>query len=454
MAQGSGLTRADRNRNRKLAGLRRVVSKDRAVLAVDLGEDKQATVLVDHEGRVLARRTVKNAKAYELAGLLEWMAGRAAGTGFAGLVVACEPTGHRWKALMGLADAAGHGFVCVQSLAVHKEREKDDYTRDKTDQRDAYLIGKLVTKLECYLPERASADWARLRHLGARRFALVADVTSSMQQAGDLLGCAWPAPLAAARRPLESVSWLAAMAVVTGRCNGTPARLRTMGYDKFLAAVRRELPRWDGKIVRHSIVRNVWDALTGTAGVAAQRRGALERLHLLLEDWRSLRGRLAATEALMTGMLADLGLAGLVASIDGMSALSGAVILAETGDLTRFASGRAVVKHAGLSPSEHTSATITGKTRISRRGRPGLRTAAWRAVWGALRHNRVLAGKYDRWTSRNQNQLTDGQARTACAATILRWLWAVVTTGRAWDARIAAGQIPARPAALPVAAAA
>ena len=193
MAQGSGLTRADRNRNRKLAGLRRVVSKDRAVLAVDLGEDKQATVLVDHEGRVLARRTVKNAKAYELAGLLEWMAGRAAGTGFAGLVVACEPTGHRWKALMGLADAAGHGFVCVQSLAVHKEREKDDYTRDKTDQRDAYLIGKLVTKLECYLPERASADWARLRHLGARRFALVADVTSSMQQAGDLLGCAWPA---------------------------------------------------------------------------------------------------------------------------------------------------------------------------------------------------------------------------------------------------------------------
>jgi hypothetical protein len=49
---------------------------------------------------------------------------------------------------------------------------------------------------------------------------------------------------------------------------------------------------------------------------------------------------------------------------------------------------------------------------------------------------------------------TPGYPRTACAATILRWLWAVVTTGRAWDARIAAGQIPARPAALAVAAAA
>ena len=128
--------------------------------------------------------------------------------------------------------------------------------------------------------------WARLRHLGARRFAQVADVTSCMQQAGDLLGCAWPAPLAAAARPLESVTWLAGMAVITGRCCGQPRRLRKMGYEKFLAAVRRELPRWGGKFVRHSVVQGLWEALADTGGVAAQRPGALERLHLLLGDWR------------------------------------------------------------------------------------------------------------------------------------------------------------------------
>ena len=137
MAQGNGLTRGDRNRNRRIEALRLVVRRDRAVLAVDLGEDKQAAVLVDHEGRVLARKTVK-AKAHALGGLLAWAADKAVAAGFAGLAVACEPTGHRWKALMGLADAAGHGFVCVQSLAVHRAREGDDYTRDKTDHRDAY----------------------------------------------------------------------------------------------------------------------------------------------------------------------------------------------------------------------------------------------------------------------------------------------------------------------------
>ena len=437
MAQGSGLTRGDKNRNRKIAAVREVVRPDRAVLAIDLGEDKQVAVVMDHAGRVLARKVV-TAKAYQLGGL----------------VVGCEPTGHRWKALLGLADAAGAGFVCVQSLAVARAREGDDYTLGKTDHRDSYLIGKLVIRLECYLPERAGESWARLRHLGARRFAQVGDVTSCMQQAGDLLGCAWPAPLAAAARPLESVSWLAGMAVITGRCCGDPRRLRKLGYDRFLAAVRRELPRWGGKIVRHSIVRGLWDALADTGGVAAQRPGALERLGLLLDDWRDLRVRLADAEARMVAVLGELGLTGLVRSIDGMSALSGAVILAETGDLARFASGRAVVKHAGLNPSERTSATITGHSRVSRRGRPGLRSAAWRAVWGALRHNRVLGAKYAHLTGRACNRLADGQARVACAATVLRWLWAVVTTGQEWDARIAAGQIPARPAAVTAAAAA
>ena len=60
----------------------------------------------------------------------------------------------------------------------------------------------------------------------------------------------------------------------------------------------------------------------------------------------------------MCAVLDELGLAGLAASIDGVSALSAAVILAETGDLSRFASARSVVKHAGLNPAQDTSATL------------------------------------------------------------------------------------------------
>src|SRR6185503_11368094 len=62
----------------------------------------------------------------------------------------------------------------------------------------------------------------------------------------------------------------------------------------------------------------------------------------------------------------------LVTSIAGLSALGGATILAETGDLTRFASARAVVKHSGLAPREKSSGTYTGRTRQTRTAHRGM----------------------------------------------------------------------------------
>ena len=115
------------------------------------------------------------------------------------------------------------------------------------------------------------------------------------------------------------------------------------------------------------------------------------------------------------------------------------MILAETGDLARFATARSVVKHAGLNPAENTSATLRGRTRVSHRGRPALRAAAWRAVWGALPHNCVMSAKYTHLTTRERDRLAPGQARVACAAALLRWLYAIVTKRQRWSPDIAAG---------------
>ena len=58
VVQRSGLTRGDRRRNDRIEALRLVIRPDRAILAIDLGEDKQVAALMDHDGRVLGRRTV------------------------------------------------------------------------------------------------------------------------------------------------------------------------------------------------------------------------------------------------------------------------------------------------------------------------------------------------------------------------------------------------------------
>ena len=63
------------------------------------------------------------------------------------------------------------------------------------------------------MPEPADATWARLCQLGIRRARLVADQVAQVQQMRDLLECAWPAVLDAARQPFKSTTWHAALTV-------------------------------------------------------------------------------------------------------------------------------------------------------------------------------------------------------------------------------------------------
>ena len=125
----------------------------------------------------------------------------------------------------------------------------------------------------------------------------------------------------------------------------------------FEAAVRRELPRWGGQRAWRRIIGAVFTALTDAAGVAAQRRGALERARWVLEDWRTAQARLAQVQARMVEVLDELGLTDYLTSIPGLSAVGAAAILAETGDPTRFDSARALAKHAGLCPRSGTFAS-------------------------------------------------------------------------------------------------
>jgi transposase len=161
----------------------------------------------------------------------------------------------------------------------------------------------------------------------------------------------------------------------------------------------------------------------------------------VLADWRAAKTRLADVETRMVGVLDSLGLTELVTSIPGLSAVGAAAVLAETGDPCRFDSPRALVKHAGLCPRDNESGTFAGRSQISRRGRPRLRLAAWRAVWGALAHNPVMAARYRYLTTRQSNTLTDGQARAAIAAALLRWLHVITTQRVSWDATRAGAEV-------------
>jgi transposase len=174
MVNANGVSRGDRNRNARVARLRELVPVKNAIVGIDLADRKQMVVVTDHDSRVLARRTFR-CRAWDLGIALDWAAERAAGKGFAGVTVSCEPTGHRWRVLGQLAADRSMPFVCVQPMQTSWARrsedltfdktDDEDLTFDKTDDKDAVLIARLTAQLRCYVPEPVEETWGRLRHL-------------------------------------------------------------------------------------------------------------------------------------------------------------------------------------------------------------------------------------------------------------------------------------------------
>jgi hypothetical protein len=136
----------------------------------------------------------------------------------------------------------------------------------------------------------------------------------------------------------------------------------------------------------------------------------------------------------------DEGLTELVTSIDALSAVGAAAILTETGDLRRFSSARSVVKHAGLSPAENTSATMRHHSRLPSWAPP---TAGRRLARDVGRDARQPGAGSEVRSPDHSGRPPAGPrpGPVACAAALLRWLHAVITTGQRWDATIAGGRL-------------
>jgi transposase len=102
MGSGSGVSRGDRNRSARLERLRRLVPVANAVAGIGVAGSRQMVVVTGHDSKVVARRVFR-CRAWDLGSALDGAAGRAAADGWAGVMVSCEPAGHRWRVLCQLA---------------------------------------------------------------------------------------------------------------------------------------------------------------------------------------------------------------------------------------------------------------------------------------------------------------------------------------------------------------
>jgi transposase len=165
-------------------------------------------------------------------------------------------------------------------------------------------------------------------------------------------------------------------------------------------SLRRARQQLSGFLLRHGCHygRPAWTKLhrRWLAGLKFEQ----EVHHLVLEDYIAAveaaemrRNRLTAQ---IEAMLSDWALAPVVAALQtmrGMALVNAATLIAELGDLSRFADPRQLMAYLGLVPSEHSSGTSVKRGGITKAGNSAARRLLIEAAWSyrfPARISRVL----------------------------------------------------------------
>jgi len=124
----------------------------------------------------------------------------------------------------------------------------------------------------------------------------------------------------------------------------------------------------------------------------------------------------------------------LLTSIDGVADKTAALLLAELGDLQRFANSRAVTAFAGLNPRLQESGSYRGQTRISKMGSSRLRAGLYMPAISALTYNEAIRAMGERLRERGK---TGKQIVCAAMRKLLNIAYGVLKSGQPFDAKLA-----------------
>ena len=387
---------------------------DDIAVGVDLGSQGHQVVILASDGRRLTSFRIEHSQA-GLAELVRrarperWHASR--------VVFAFEATGHLWEAVAYMLAAQGLSYVLVNPLATFRVREARQMGRDKRDVTDAEQIAHLVrtglttrTQLEpeAYLTlRRAWGAFQRLRQERARLKTLVSH---------QLYG-AFPELL----RVWADVFAPGALAVL--RVGLTPFEIAGLTLSDFatqVMAARRGRRVWRFKVAQaHTYAQGTVALPHGAGPMMREIRRIIARVDLLTEQMGELEGEIRA-------LLPTLEEAPYLMTMPGVGWVTVAGLLAEIGAIRKYRHCRQLVKLAGLNPSRHESGTSHGRTRLSRRGRAGLRTVAYLATLAALQHNPRVRAHYDRLRQRDSRPLEAMPALVACMNKWLLYAFAVM----------------------------
>jgi transposase len=292
-------------------------------------------------------------------------------------IVGMEPTGHYWINLSKWLFEQNIDVVTVNPYHVKRNKENRDNTQSKSDKKDALVIADMVKNGYYAIVRPTSESFEQLRVLMSNRDVIVKRLVSSINQINRWVDIVFPE----LRQVFKDVTGKGAIATL--RLFPTPIELRSMQPQNVVI-------KWKSLMKRQPGLRKA-QLLIQLAKRSIGTRQALDayKFHLqqLLEEFDLATTQLERVEEQVTEVLKQIPYANHLLTIKGISEISLAGILGEAGDISGFAHGNSLLRHAGLHLAEASSGKWKGQIVISKRGRSRLRRFLYLATMSLVMNN-------------------------------------------------------------------
>lgn len=302
---------------------------------------------------------------------------------FDNVVFGVEPTGHYWMNLAQFLRREGVQVVLVNPLHVKKTKELEDNSPTKNDRMDARVIALLVRDGRDSAPHIPEDIYADLRVGMNERDRLSEDLKRVQGRIHNWLDRFFPEFTTAFK------DWEGKSALVCLHQFPCPTDIQDKSASEIVQAWR------DGGISRGvgmSKARGLKELAEQSIGLTEGLRMASRELAILLSQYDLYQEQLEHLMEEVEQLVSQIPGTQQMMSIPGVGLVTVAGFLAEVGDLSGYDNPRQIQKLAGLNLRENSSGKHKGQTKISRRGRPKLRSLLFRAVIPLLAKNAQFQG--------------------------------------------------------------
>jgi transposase len=284
-------------------------------------------------------------------------------------LVATEATGHHRVALSSRLAAAGHAACATSPMQAKAVRELEGMERVKDDRADSEPIAETLGIGQCEPSAPADEKVRSPRVLTRHHQSIRGDVAEAKTQLTCILDAYFPEHEGPFSDPMRASSL-------------APSELAPLPADlvrRKAATVPRTLLEASRGRLGEGKATEVMEATETSVGHRVGPEAASTQARSLARTIESLQDEANRTAARIGAPLRDIG--PLALTIPGVGEVTGAQIVAETGDISRFASAKALVRYAGLDSSVSQSGELdSGGGPIPRGGDPCPRRSIWLAA--------------------------------------------------------------------------